>query len=129
MQLCAGGHALSGITTTLSKLSAECFYWPHWVSQVLIDIQVFSVTFRNTVLGAIDAHQSCQPPKSTLYITSGDAALGIGLSAIPGVLLEGIPIGIATCVFSFSLNTLATLLVAYKAWYVWEINIGYGFHI
>lgn len=36
----------------------------------------------------------------------------------PGALFEGIPTGLATCVLSLSTNILATLLVAYKAWYV-----------
>ena len=40
------------------------------------------------------------------------------LSSQPGALFEDNPFGLATCVLSLTTNLVATLLIAYKAWYV-----------
>ncbi|KAI1781837.1 hypothetical protein LXA43DRAFT_597966, partial [Ganoderma leucocontextum] len=62
---------------------------------------VFGVFLLMTfVLGVIDTTWNCQP-----LIIEQD-----------GPMYRGIPIGIATCVLSLSMNILATLLVGYKAW-------------
>lgn len=72
----------------------------------------------DSVLGVIDTRRSCALPVLESILEDG------GRLSIPGTLFEGLPIGIATCVLSLTTNILATLLVAYKGWYVGQIRIG-----
>ena len=71
-----------------------------------------------SVLGVIVAYQSCGSDE-LLKREGGGSPTGI-----PGALFEGVPIGLVTCALSLGTNILATLLVAYKAWYVCKTDIG-----
>ena len=66
--------------------------------------------YYGAVLGVVDTVQGCHPSESS----EGEDTPFI----FPGTLYEGLQIGIAACVLSLSTNIFATLLVAYKAWYV-----------
>ena len=64
------------------------------------------------VLGVLDATLG-----SSVSLLAHQGTVRV-LSSQPGVLFEDISFGLATCALSLATNLAATLLIAYKAWYV-----------
>ena len=111
-----GEHAWSGIKTVSYKLFVASFCWPHSVSFYGRFVYAKVLTLYGAVLGVIDTTQGCHPSDSSEAIDNP--------FIFPGTLFEGLKVGIAACILSLFTNLFATLLVAYKAWYVRAPNQG-----
>ena len=70
------------------------------------------LTFYRVAVGINGTYQGC----NSRYVMPSDTEPGTLIWV--GTMFQRVPIGIVACVFSLSTNLLATILIAYKTWYV-----------